>query len=36
MIQLTGHMKFTKNEEPCKEASVPLRRGMKIIMGDRA
>ena len=35
MIQLTKHMKFNKKEGQSTEASNPLRRGNKIIIGGR-
>jgi len=39
MIQLTDYKtdykKLNKKEGPCEDASVPLRRGNKIIMGCR-
>ena len=35
MIQFTDHMKFNKKKGLSEDASIPLRRGNKIIMGDR-
>ena len=35
MIQLTDHMKLNKKEGQSVDASIPLRRGNKIIMGGR-
>jgi hypothetical protein len=34
-IQFTDYMKLQKKEDQSVGASVPLRRGNKIIMGDR-
>ena len=35
MIQFTDNMKLNKKEGPSVDASIPLRRGNKIIMGVR-
>ena len=35
MIQLTDHVKLNKKEGQNVDASIPLRRGNKIIMRDR-
>jgi hypothetical protein len=35
MIHLTKCVKFNKKEDPSEDASIPLRRGNKIIMGFR-
>jgi hypothetical protein len=35
MIQFTDHMKFKKKEDKSVYASVLLRRGNKVITGDR-
>ena len=35
MIYPTDHKKFNKKEGPSEDASIPLRRGNKIIMGGR-
>jgi hypothetical protein len=35
MIQPTDHKKFNKKEGPSEAASIPLKRGNKIIMGRR-
>ena len=35
MIQLTDHMTLNKKEDQRVDASIPLRRGNKIIMGGR-
>lgn len=35
MIQHTDHMKFNKKEGTSVDASIPLRRGNKIITGGR-
>jgi hypothetical protein len=35
MIQLTDHMKLNKKEVLSVDASIPFRRGSKIIMGSR-
>ena len=35
MIQLTDHMKLNKKEGQSVNASMPLRRGNKIITGGR-
>ena len=35
MIQLSDHMKLNRKEGPSVDASIPLRRGNKIIMGGR-
>jgi hypothetical protein len=35
MIQLTNHMKLKKKEDRSVASSVLLRRGNKIILGDR-
>ena len=35
MIQLTDHMKFNKQKGLSEDASIPLRRGNKIIRGGR-
>ena len=35
MIQPTDHKKFNKKEGPSEDASIPLRRENKIIMGGR-
>jgi hypothetical protein len=35
MIQPTDHKKFNKKEGPSEDASNILRRGNKIIIGDR-
>jgi hypothetical protein len=33
VIQLIDHMKLNKKEGPSVDASIPIRRGNKIIMG---
>jgi hypothetical protein len=33
--QLRGHLKLRKKERPSVDASIPLRRGKKIIIEDR-
>jgi hypothetical protein len=35
MIELTDRMKFNKKEGPSEDASIPFRRGKKIIMEIR-
>jgi hypothetical protein len=35
MIQPIDHKKFKKKEDPSKDASIPLTRGSKIIIGAR-
>jgi hypothetical protein len=35
MIQLTDHVKLNKKEGQSMDASIPLRRGNKMIMGSR-
>jgi hypothetical protein len=35
MIQTTGSKNLNKKESTSKDASIPLRRGKKIIMGGR-
>jgi hypothetical protein len=35
MIQLTDHMKLNRKEGPSVDASIPFRRGNKIIIGGR-
>jgi hypothetical protein len=35
LIQSTTHKKFNKKEDPSEDASIPLRRGNKIIMENR-
>jgi hypothetical protein len=34
MIQLTNHMKLKKKEDQSVDASILLRRGNKILLGD--
>lgn len=34
MIQLKDSMKFNKKEDPSENASIPLRKGNKIITGS--
>jgi hypothetical protein len=35
MIQVTDHMKLNKKEGPSVDASIPVRKGNKIIMGEQ-
>ena len=35
MIQPTDKMKLNKKEEQCLDATIPLRRGKKIAMGEK-
>ena len=35
MIQSTDHKELNKKKSPSEDASIPLRRGKKIIMGGR-
>jgi hypothetical protein len=35
MIQPTDKMKLNKKEEQCLDATIPLRRGKKITMGEK-